>query len=111
MSMIPNRDAAHSGLVLLFLLLFCPRPAPAESVLVPEIDGPWWDITGQPDLGALGTDTQEPVDFGLWQAGDITLQDHDDSGWFTLEELRGLQLAPADIPLLDYISLPQSGQP
>ena len=45
------------------------------------------------------------------EQGEIVLQDHDAAGWFTVEELRNLELAPADIPLLDYISPPQSGQP
>ena len=47
----------------------------------------------------------------LWLSGEFELHDHDDCGWFTLEELRDLDLAPADIPLLSYLSSPQSGQP
>ncbi len=45
-----------------------PRP------LVPLIDGDWWPIAGQPDLGYLNNKGQQPVDFGIWQAGDGTWQ-------------------------------------
>lgn len=36
----------------------------------PEIDGAWWQIAGNPDLGEYTTDKQEPVDFAVWQAAD-----------------------------------------
>lgn len=41
---------------------------------VPEIAGEWRHIAGNPDLGELGSDAQEPVDFGIWQADDGTWQ-------------------------------------
>ena len=41
---------------------------------MPTIDLPWRELAGQPDLGALGATTQEPVDFGIWQATDGTWQ-------------------------------------
>jgi hypothetical protein len=42
---------------------------------VPRIDeGGWWQIAGNPDLGELTSDRQEPVDFGIWQAADGTWQ-------------------------------------
>ena len=40
----------------------------------PVIDSEWWDITGQPDLGAITGSRQEPVDFGVWKAKDGTWQ-------------------------------------
>jgi hypothetical protein len=46
----------------------------ADSVLVPELDGEWWQVANQPDLGKLTGDQQEPVDFGVWQASDGTWQ-------------------------------------
>ena len=46
----------------------------APDVLVPQIDGPWWTITGDPDLGQYTTEKQQPVDFGVWQAEDGTWQ-------------------------------------
>jgi hypothetical protein len=58
----------------LFFFLILLRSSLADSVLVPEVAGPWWDVAGQPDLGSLGSDRQEPVDFGVWQANDGTWQ-------------------------------------
>ena len=49
-------------------------PTVAEQVLVPEIDGDHWQITGNPDLGELGSPQQQPVDFAIWQAADGTWQ-------------------------------------
>jgi hypothetical protein len=43
-------------------------------VLVPQIDGPWWTVAGNPDLGQWTSERQQPVDFGIWQAGDGTWQ-------------------------------------
>ena len=43
-------------------------------VWVPEIDGPWWQVAGNPDLGAYTTKKQEPVDFAIWQSADGTWQ-------------------------------------
>lgn len=50
------------------------KAAEPEPVLVPEIVGPWWQVAGQPDLGPLTGEAQEPVDFGIWQASDGTWQ-------------------------------------
>lgn len=46
----------------------------AESPPVPRIEGEWWSITGNPDLGQYTTERQEPVDFAIWQAADGTWQ-------------------------------------
>lgn len=43
--------------------------ASAEN-LRPHIDGDWWSVTGNPDLGKYTSDQQQPVDFGIWQAAD-----------------------------------------
>lgn len=40
----------------------------------PVIEGNWWTISGNPDLGKYTTDDQQPVDFGIWQAEDGTWQ-------------------------------------
>jgi hypothetical protein len=48
--------------------------AAAEPVLVPEIDGEWWTVAGDPDLGRFTTPKQQPVDFAVWQAVDGTWQ-------------------------------------
>jgi hypothetical protein len=46
----------------------------AEPVLVPQIDGNFWNIARDPDLGKYTTTKQQPVDFGIWQAADGTWQ-------------------------------------
>jgi hypothetical protein len=43
-------------------------------VLMPQIDGEFWQIAGDPDLGKYTTAKQQPVDFGIWQAADGTWQ-------------------------------------
>ena len=42
--------------------------------LKPAIEGEWWTITGQPDLGNVTGSKQQPVDFAVWQAGDGSWQ-------------------------------------
>ncbi len=42
--------------------------------LKPVLTGDWWQIAGNPDLGQLGTEQQQPVDFAIWQAADNTWQ-------------------------------------
>jgi hypothetical protein len=44
------------------------------KALVPHIDGDWWQVAGNPDLGELTSEDQQPVDFGIWQAADGTWQ-------------------------------------
>ena len=61
-------------LLVLFAISACTRE-PAESpVLMPVVDGDWWQVAGNPDLGEYTTVEQEPVDFGVWQASDGTWQ-------------------------------------
>ncbi|CAN5451823.1 hypothetical protein BH23VER1_BH23VER1_04080 [soil metagenome] len=40
----------------------------------PIIDGGWWRIASNPDLGEWTSEEQEPVDFGVWQAADGSWQ-------------------------------------
>ncbi len=64
-------------LLLLFLFLIltsCSKNGNTSSLLVPEIDGAWWQVAGNPDLGELSSPNQQPVDFGIWQAADGTWQ-------------------------------------
>jgi hypothetical protein len=61
------RDNGHDAVVE--MLAKAVKPAP-----VPVIDGDFWQIAGNPDLGDLGSEQQQPVDFGIWQAGDGTWQ-------------------------------------
>jgi hypothetical protein len=46
----------------------------AEPVLVPQVDGDFWQVAGDPDLGKYTTAKQQPVDFGIWRAADGTWQ-------------------------------------
>jgi hypothetical protein len=46
---------------------------PADEA-VPQIDGDWWQVAGNPDLGEFTNPKQQPVDFGVWQAADGTWQ-------------------------------------
>ena len=48
--------------------------AQKSGTLTPVIDGDWWQITGNPELGELTDPKQQPVDFGVWQAADGTWQ-------------------------------------
>lgn len=49
-------------------------PAQHAGYEVPTIDGPSWQIAGNPDLGHFNTPLQQPVDFAIWQAADGTWQ-------------------------------------
>ena len=67
-----------TSFVAVILILLChdrgrSANAPAES-LRPRIDGDWWQVAGNPDLGKYTNDRQQPVDFGIWQATDGTWQ-------------------------------------
>ena len=46
----------------------------ADPVVVPQIDGDFWQMAGDPDLGKYTTPKQQPVDFGIWQAADGSWQ-------------------------------------
>jgi len=41
---------------------------------MPQIDGDWWTVAGDPDLGEFTDLKQQPVDFSVWQAADGTWQ-------------------------------------
>jgi len=46
----------------------------AERPMVPQVDGGWWTIAGNPDLGRYNREGQQPLDFAIWQAADKTWQ-------------------------------------
>ncbi len=61
--------------ISLLAILFWPVAAcAADQVLVPQIDGAWWQVAGDPDLGKYTNPKQEPVDFAIWQASDGSWQ-------------------------------------
>ena len=51
-----------------------PATAKRPVALVPRISGEWWPVAGNPDLGTLTGERQQPVDFAVWQAADGTWQ-------------------------------------
>jgi len=59
---------------LLALLLLSGDVQGQTQIPKPVIDGDWWQIAGNPDLGDISTPEQQPVDFGIWQAKDGTWQ-------------------------------------
>jgi len=56
------------------LLLAALVSSSANPILLPTIEGQWWQVAGDPDLGNYTDPKQQPVDFALWQAGDGTWQ-------------------------------------
>lgn len=64
-----------SNMKVMLLLVIAPTLACAQSPpLVPRIDGDWWTVARDPDLGPLTTEKQQPVDFAIWQAADGSWQ-------------------------------------
>ncbi len=47
---------------------------PMGKILVPKIDGEWWSIADNPDLGQYNSNEQETTAYGIWQAADGTFQ-------------------------------------
>lgn len=64
---------ATVSLICLALVQMMPANVLADD-LRPQIDGDWWSVASNPDLGKYTGDKQEPVDFGIWQAADGTWQ-------------------------------------
>lgn len=61
--------------VSVFMTVLGTQTMPEPSArIVPIIEEPWWQVAGQPDLGELTSEKQQPVDFGVWQAADGTWQ-------------------------------------
>ncbi len=58
-------------LVFAIILTSCQEK---RQVLIPSIEGGWWQVAGDPDLGEYTNPKQQPVDFGVWQAADGTWQ-------------------------------------
>lgn len=63
-----------SGVILLVFGCLHTLSQSINKPLVPVIEGEFWQIAGNPDLGELTGPDQQPVDFGIWQAADGTWQ-------------------------------------
>ena len=64
-------------LVVIFIFTFCMSAVSSQEsrpVLVPQIDGQWWQVAGSPMDHKYATERQQPVDFAVWQAADGTWQ-------------------------------------
>jgi hypothetical protein len=59
---------------LLVLFIFALAAGCAAHPLTPVIDGPWWQVASNPDLGEYTSEKQQPVDFAIWQAEDGSWQ-------------------------------------
>jgi hypothetical protein len=49
-------------------------PTVPPGAIVPQIDGEWWTVAHNPDLGKFTSPEQQPVDFAIWQAKDGSWQ-------------------------------------
>ena len=76
---VRNREGKPVGIVLQYIktgkdMTLMLDKNEASRPMVPQIDGEWWQVAGNPDLGEYQTAEQEPVDFAVWQAADGTWQ-------------------------------------
>ncbi|MBN2293644.1 MAG: hypothetical protein JXM70_14540 [Pirellulales bacterium] len=63
------------GVYILSALMVSPAvSAENDSILIPKVSGPWWQIAGNPDLGKYNDPRQIVLDFGIWPAKDGTWQ-------------------------------------
>jgi hypothetical protein len=66
------------GLMLLVCVFAWAGPVNAagqsKRVPRPQIEGPWWQVAGNPQDHKYATPNQEPVDFAVWQAADGSWQ-------------------------------------
>ena len=58
----------------LHILLSSAGAAENSEIYTPVIEGEWWQVAGNPDLGKYNDSNQQPVDFAVWQAQDGTWQ-------------------------------------
>ena len=64
-------------ILLISAFAFCTSVYGSENskqVLIPQIDGRWWQVTGSPMDHKYATEKQQPVDFAIWQAADGSWQ-------------------------------------
>jgi hypothetical protein len=83
---LPNRDHSLQPirtlncllciLVVLTVFLYLSTAGKAQSsdTYEPVIEGDWWQVAGNPDLGQYTDPNQQPVDFAAWQAEDGSWQ-------------------------------------
>ena len=73
-----NRGEFRKYLLCIFVgfrIFLSPALAAVISeVYTPVIEGDWWQVAGNPDLGKYTDPNQQPVDFAVWQAEDGSWQ-------------------------------------
>ncbi len=66
------------GLILFIYIFALPAigqdSEKSEQIPMPQIDGQWWQVAGNPMDHKYATERAEPVDFAVWQAADGTWQ-------------------------------------
>lgn len=67
-------STVQRSIIVLLSLGFYATHCVAAVPVAPHITSDWWQIAGQPDLGDLTGEKQQPVDFAVWQAADGTWQ-------------------------------------
>jgi len=72
-------DVAHRWTVIMISLVLLSLvsqdiPAIEGQQQLPQVDGEWWTVASDPDLGDLTDPKQQPVDFAVWQAADGSWQ-------------------------------------
>jgi hypothetical protein len=72
-----SRPSRRAFVITIFAL--CARAISAtllaeDAPKQPRVTGDWWQVAGDPDLGDLNNEKQQPVDFGVWPAADGTWQ-------------------------------------
>jgi len=65
---------AAAGFVVFVSSFVTAAGAGPASIAVPQIDGPWWQVAGNPMDHKYATEKQQPVDFAVWQAADGSWQ-------------------------------------
>src|SRR6185369_15364845 len=74
-SMMAFRQLLRQACLLGFaIILGTAHATAADNVPIPKIEGPWWQVTGIPDLKEYNSPGQQSVDFAIWKASDGTWQ-------------------------------------
>ena len=68
------KNISRIFIIFFALVIFAYTTNAIESVLIPQIEGEWWQVAGSPMDHKYATERQEPVDFAVWQAADGTWQ-------------------------------------
>ncbi len=65
---------AQTFVLMVSVLLWTAAVSAGELTVVPTIEGDWWTVAHNPNIGDYTREGQQPVDFAVWQAADGTWQ-------------------------------------